>query len=585
MKPADFFARSELGTTLWAFRREFLIVGVFSMVSNLLLLAPTIYLLQVYDRVLVSRSELTLLAVSLVTLFLIAVLAFAEWSRSRLLVRTGVRLDQQLGTRVFGASFEACLSQAGENPSRAFRDLTEIRQFLTGHGIFAFFDAPWTPIYLAVLFFLHPWLGLLALGFMMVQGALTWFGHRHSLAPNEAAAQALSEAQSFLQNKLRNAELLESMGMAGHLRRRWQARHAAYLARHAQAQGLTHRLVAWSKLVRYSQQSLMLGAGALLVIDGQLSPGGMIAANVLTLRALAPIDLLVGSWRGFAGAHAAFQRLEALLAAHPVRTLEPRLEPPAGEIALRDVVATAPGRAEPILKGLSFSVPHGTLIMVMGPSGSGKSTLARVMLGIWPEVSGEVLLDGQPITGWDRATLGPHLGYLPQDIELMEGSIGENIARFGELDPAKVIAAARSAGLHEMILRFPKGYDTPVGEAGGLLSGGLRQRIGLARALYGEPALVVLDEPNANLDDAGEAALQKALQELKAKGRTVFVIAHRPLVAPDRLLLLRDGRLLADGTPDVVRAMARPARPLTAPTGPSPQPQVPGQPASPALEM
>ncbi|WP_137896130.1 type I secretion system permease/ATPase [Ramlibacter sp. 2FC] len=585
MKPADFTARSELGTTLWAFRREFLVVGVFSMVSNLLLLAPTIYLLQVYDRVLVSRSELTLLAVSLVTLFLIAVLAFAEWSRSRLLVRTGMRLDQQLGTRVFGASFEASLSQAGGNPARALRDMTEIRQFLTGHGVFAFFDAPWTPIYLAVLFFLHPWLGLLALGFMVIQAALAWFGQRHSLAPNEAAAQALSEAQSFLQSKLRNAELLESMGMVGHLRQRWQARHAAYLARQARAQGLTHRLVAWSKLLRYSQQSLVLGAGALLVIDGQLSPGGMIAANVLTLRALAPIDLLVGSWRGFAGAHAAYQRLEALLAAHPERGFEPSLQEPTGALTLRDVVASAAGRAKPILDGLSFAAEPGTLTMVMGPSGSGKSTLARVMLGIWPDVTGEVLLDGRPVTEWDRTTLGPHLGYLPQDIELMEGTIGENIARFGELDSAKVIAAARSAGLHEMILRFPKGYDTPVGEAGNLLSGGLRQRVALARALYGEPALVVLDEPNANLDDAGEAALQKALQELKAKGRTVFVIAHRPLLKPDRLLLLHEGRLVADGTPETIRAMARPARPLTVQTAPGPHPPAPGQPASPALEM
>lgn len=585
MKPADFFARSELSATLWALRREFLIVGVFSMVSNLLLLAPTIYLLQVYDRVLVSRSELTLLAVSLLTLFLVAVLAFAEWCRSRLLVRTGVRLDQQLGTRVFDASFEACLNQAGANPSRAFRDLADIRQFLTGHGIFAFFDAPWTPIYLGVLFYLHPRLGLLALGFMGVQCALAWFGHRRSIAPGEATAQALSEAQSFLQSKLRNAELLESMGMAGNLRQRWKARHATYLARHAEAQGLTHRLVAWSKLVRYSQQSLMLGAGALLVIDGQLSPGGMIAANVLTLRALAPIDLLVSSWRGFMGARAAFGRLEALLSAHPGRTTEPGQLPPTGAIELRDVVATAPGRAEPILKGLSFALTPGTLTLVLGPSGSGKSTLARVMLGIWPDVSGEVLLDGQPIAGWDRGALGPYLGYLPQDIELMEGTIGENIARFGALDPAKVIDAARSAGLHEMILRFPKGYDTPVGEAGHLLSGGLRQRVALARAIYGEPALLVLDEPNANLDDAGEAALQKALQELKAKGKTVLLIAHHPLVAADRLLILRDGRLLADGSPEAVRAMARPARPLAVPSGPTPQPHVPGQPTSPALDM
>lgn len=575
MNPAITFTHSELGGALWSFRRGFLLVALFSMVSNLLLLAPTLYLLQVYDRVLVSRSELTLLAVSLLTLFLVAVLAVAEWSRARLLGHIGLRFDQQLGTRVFEASFEACLNQSHANPSRAFRDLSEIRQFLTGQSVFAFFDAPWTPIFLAALFFLHPWLGLLALLFMAAQGALTWFGHRRSLAPSDAASQALAEAQSFLQNKVHNAELLESMGMVGHLRRRWQVRHEVYLARHVRSQGLIHRLLALSKLLRYGQQSLMLGAGALLVIDGQLSPGGMIAANVLTLRALAPIDLLVTSWRGFAGARAAFARLQAMLSSHPERFGKASLPAPAGGIKLRNVVAKAPGRAEPILHGLTLTVAPGTLTVVLGPSGSGKSTLARAILGIWPDLSGQVLLDDHPIDAWDREALGPHLGYVPQDIELMEGTIGENIARFGQLDPGKVIAAARSAGLHKIILRFSKGYDTPVGEAGHLLSGGLRQRIALARALYGEPALLVLDEPHANLDEAGESALQKALQELKAKGKTVFLIAHHQLVAADRVLVLRDGRVLADGTPEAVSALLSPLRPPAVP---------PSRPTSPALE-
>lgn len=558
---------TELGAVLWSLRRGFVVVAVFSMVSNLLLLVPTVYLLQVYDRVLVSRSELTLLAVSLLTLFLVAVLALSEWSRSRLLVRIGLRLDQELGTRVFGASFEACLNQAGASPSRAFRDLAEIRQFLTGQGVFILFDAPWTPIYLAVLFFLHPWLGLLALVFAALQTALVWFGQRFAMGPAEAASRALHEAQAFLQGKLHNAELLESMGMVGNLRVRWHARHAAYLARHSWTQGLAHRVLAWSKLLRYGQQSLMLGAGALLVLDGQLTPGAMIAANVLTLRALAPIDHLVSSWRHFAAARAAFERLQALLASHPERFGKANLQAPAGALTLRDVVATAPGRAEPILKGLSFTVAPGTLTVVLGPSGCGKSTLARVLLGIWPDVEGQVLLDGQPVDGWDREALGPHVGYLPQDIELMEGSIADNIARFGRLDAAKVIAAARSAGLHELILRFPKGYDTPVGEGGQMLSGGVRQRIALARALYGDPALLVLDEPDASLDDAGEAALRRALQELKAKGRTVFLIAHRPLVDADRALVLRDGRLQADGTPEAVRTMLADLRQRAAPPG------------------
>ena len=568
MTTPGFFERSELTRALWVFRREFVVVGVFSMVANVLMLSPTLYMLQVFDRVMVSRSELTLLAMSLITLFLFGVMAFAEWMRSRVLVRAGVQLDGLLGTRVFNASFEANLAPSGVSPARAFGDLIQIRQFLTGNGILAFFDTPWTPIYMAVLFILHPMLGLLALFFAAVQGALAWFGHRTTVAPAEAASKAGSEATSYLQGKLRNAEVLEPMGMVHNLRPHWAQCHAHAQQLQGRAQALTHRITAWSKFIRYAQQSLALGAGALLVIDGQLSPGGMIAANVLMSRALAPIDMLVGAWRGFISARGAFGRLEALLGAHPERDPALSRVAPQGALTLRDVVAVAPGRAEPILKGVSVAVSRGTVTVVLGPSGSGKSTLARCMVGIWPGVSGEVLLDGLPIEGWDRNELGPYLGYLPQDIELFEGSIAENIARFGEVSPEKVIAAARSAGLHEMILRFPKGYDTPIGEAGNLLSGGQRQRIGLARAVYGDPVLVVLDEPNANLDDVGEAALVRTVQELKAKGRTVFLITHRPgiVAVADRVLILRNGMVQADGPRDEVLAALRAAQ--TAPASP-----------------
>ena len=571
MKTPGFFQRSELTQALWTFRREFLVVGVFSMVANVLMLSPTLYMLQVYDRVMVSRSELTLLAMSLITLFLFCVMAFAEWMRSRVLVRSGVRLDAMLGTRVFNASFEANLAPSGVSPARSFGDLIQIRQFLTGNGILAFFDTPWTPVYMAVLFILHPMLGWLALFFAAVQGALAWFGHRSTVAPAEEASKASSEASMYLQGKLRNAEVLEPMGMVHNLRPRWAQRHDQAQLLQGRAQALTHRITAWSKFIRYAQQSLALGAGALLVIDGQLSPGGMIAANVLMTRALAPIDMLVGTWRGFIGARGAFGRLEALLAAHPERDPALSRVAPQGAITLREVVAVAPGRAEPILKGVNLAVAPGTVTVVLGPSGSGKSTLARCMVGIWPGVSGEVLLDGLPISGWDRNELGPYLGYLPQDIELFEGSIAENIARFGDVSPEKVIAAARSAGLHEMILRFPKGYDTPIGEAGNLLSGGQRQRIGLARAVYGDPVLVVLDEPNANLDDVGEAALVRTVQELKAKGRTVFLITHRPgiVAVADRLLILRNGMVQTEGPRDEVLASMRAAQATPAHAGSS----------------
>lgn len=556
MKPTRFFKRSELTQTLWSLRRALGGVGGLSFLTNLLMLAPTLYMLQVFDRVLQSQSELTLLAVSLITLFLFAVMGLAEWLRSRMLVQAGMRLDEQLSTRVFNASFESHLNRNRSNPNRAFNDLIQVRQYLTGSGIFALFDAPWAPIYIAVTFFLHPWLGVLALVFALVQAALAWWGHRHTVAPAEAAALAGSEVTGYLKGKLRNAEAVEAMGMVGHLERHWLGRHAAWLVQGTRAQGLTHRVAAWSKFIRYSQQSLSLAAGALLVIDGQLSPGAMIAANVLMVRALAPIDQLVGSWRGFVLARAAFVRLEALLAEFPPHDPALSRVAPGADVVLRQVSATVAGRARPILHKLNVEVGAGTVVGVLGPSGAGKSTLARVLVGIWPEVSGEVLLGGLPLQGWNRGDLGPHLGYLPQDVELFEGTIAENIARMGKVDSPQVIAASHCAGLHDMILRLPKGYDTPVGEAGGLLSGGQRQRIGLARAVYGNPALVVLDEPNANLDEAGEVALQKTVLDLKARGKTVFLITHRPgaIACADRLMVLREGHLQADGPRDVVLA-------------------------------
>lgn len=549
MKTTPFFQRSELAQALWSFRREFAMVGLLSMLANVLLLAPTLYMLQVFDRVMLSQNTLTLLFVSLITLLLYGAMAFAEWMRSRVLVDAGVRLDNQLGARIFQASFEAHLGRTSETAQRAFGDLLQLRQFVTGHGIYALFDTPWTPIYLTVLFLIHPFLGAVALCFAMAQAALVWFGHRRTVVPAEEASQSASNARAFLQSKLRNVEVLEPMGMVHHLRWRW-----AHHYQHAQQQqgtvhALSHRITAWSKFIRYTQQSLGLAAGALLVIDGQISPGEMIATNVLMTRTLAPIDQLVGAWRGLSGARAAFGRLESLLRTHPQR--DPRLQrtAPQGEVVLRDLVAGAQGREQPILRGVNLTLQPGSVTILLGPSGSGKSTLARSIIGVWPQRSGEVLLDGRPLDHWNRCELGPYLGYLPQDIELFEGTIADNIARFGAVDPEKVIAATRSAGLHEMILHLPKGYDTPVGEAGTLLSGGQRQRIALARALYGKPVLVVLDEPNANLDDAGEAALVHAVRDLKAQGSTVVLVTHRPgiLEVADRVLMLHQGAVVRDG--------------------------------------
>ena len=556
MKIPDIFNRNELTRTLWDFRYEFMVAGLFSMIANLLMLAPTLYMLQVYDRVLVSQNTGTLLVVSIITLFFLVVLSFSEWARSKLLVRSGIRMDQMLSRKLFHASYEAHLNPAVSNPTRAFADLTELRQFLTGNGIFAFFDAPWAPIYIAVLFLLHPWLGVMALGFAAVQSVLAWWGSQATKPAQAQASKSQLEVSGYLQSKFRNAEVIESMGMLKHLYRRWAERNAKAMGANLNAQDVASRVTAWSKFVRYTQQSLSLGGGALLVIHGELSPGGMIAANVLMSRALAPIDLMVGTWSGFLNAREAFTRLSELLAAHPLRDIPAMGMAPKGDVVLKDVVASAPGREKPILQGVSAIMPPGTVTVVLGASGSGKSTLARVLLGIWPHSLGQVLLDGQGIGKWNRMELGPHIGYLPQDIELFDGTIAENIARSGQVESEKVIEAAEAAGLHTMILRFPKGYDTPMGEAGGLLSGGQRQRIGLARAMYGMPALVVLDEPNANLDDEGENALVRAVQGLKAQGKTVVLISHRPGIVSvaDRLLILQNGTVQASGPRDGVLA-------------------------------
>ncbi len=566
--------RRELIRTLMLFKREFIIVGALSALANLLMLTPTLYMLQVYDRVMVSQNALTLVSVSLIALALFGIMALAEWGRSRLLVATGLRLDDQLSTRVFNASFESHLAGAnvpGRNPARSFNDLLQVRQFITGNGVFAFFDLPWVPIYIAVMFLLHPFLGWLSIAFALFQALTAWVGHRRALEPAEAAQQAQLDANQYLAGKLRNAEVLESMGMVGNLKDPWLARHHKALGLTGDSQSNTHRISAVSKFVRYTMQSLSLGAGALLVIQGELTGGAMIAANVLMTRALAPIDMLVATWRSYITARESFLRLADLLAEHPERDPALKRARPQGHLKVDQVSASAPGRPLPILQQVSLEVQAGEVLVVLGPSGSGKSTLARVMMGIWGQTDGVVLLDGVPIDTWDREELGPHVGYLPQDIELFDGTIAENIARMGEIDPLQVIAAAKAAGLHEMILRFPRGYDTSMGEAGSLLSGGQRQRVALARALYGQPALVVLDEPNANLDDAGEQALGRAVLGLKQAGSTVVLVTHRPgaIGLADKLLVMQDGRVRLFGPRDEVLRALRPPQPAAAAAAPT----------------
>ena len=558
MKIPELLARSELGRSIWTFRREFLWVGIFSLFANLLMLSPTLYMLQVFDRVMLSQNEFTLIGLTAVIALFFAMMAFAEWVRSRLLVRAGVRFDEFLNSRVFKASFDANLNQAAHNPVQSFSDLINLRQFLTGNGIFAIFDTPWTPIYIIVLYWMHPWLGFVALIFTAFFIALAWYSHQLTGAGNERANQARLKANTYLNGKLLHVETVEALGMLTNLRRHWLVLHGAQNIQDHEAQHLQHQVQAFVKFVQYTQQSLVLALGALLAIRGEISAGAMIASNALVGNALRPISVLVSTWKQFADAQTSYVRLEKLLDDHPEREASHAADVVKGQITLRDLVATAPGRKEPILRSLSVNFNAGEVVAIVGPSGAGKSTLARCIIGIWPNVTGGVLLDGQDISTWARDELGPHLGYLPQDIELFEGTIAENIGRFGDIKPEWVIEAAQRTGIHEMVLRFPKGYDTPMGEAGGMLSGGQRQRVGLARAIYGNPAMVVLDEPNANLDDVGEAALIKTVKELREQGRTVFMVVHQRniLSVADRVLVLNEGVITQFGPIAVAPALA-----------------------------
>ncbi|WP_461583090.1 type I secretion system permease/ATPase [Tepidiphilus sp. HLB4] len=546
---------AEMREILRSMRPFFFGVGAFSFVINLLQLTAPLYMLQVYDRVLNSRNETTLLMLTILVVALFLVMAAIEFVRSRVLVRVGAAMEAKLNDRVFDAAFEATLRRGG-NARQALTDLTQLRQFMTGNGPFVLFDAPWFPIYLAVIFLMHPLIGWFSVGAALILVALTAVTEMATQKPLAEANKYANEATNFAHNNLANAEVVEALGMLPALRDRWKKKHVQHLVLQAVASDRAGLISSVTKFVRVTSQSLILGLGAWLAIKNELSPGGMIVGSILMGRALAPIDQLIGNWKGFVQARLAYDRLGQLLAAFPARPPRMSLPAPKGEVVVEGVVLTPPGGTVPVLRGVSFAIPTGAIVGVIGPSGSGKSTLARALVGVWTPQAGKVRLDGADVSSWDKAELGRYLGYLPQDIELFDGTIAENIARFGSIEAPLVVAAAQAAGVHEMILRFPQGYDTPIGPGGAVLSGGQRQRVGLARALYGDVRLIVLDEPNSNLDDVGEAALVQALLRLKAQGKTVVVITHRTsvLAAVDRLLVMRDGTVQVYGPRDEVLA-------------------------------
>ncbi|MGK0151747.1 type I secretion system permease/ATPase [Pseudomonas putida] len=560
--------RSELADVLFRLRRSFFTLAAFSGVINVMMLTPAIYMLQVYDRALVSRNVTTLTMLTLLVIGLFMLMSALEMVRTRVLIRVGNFLDMDLNRRIFSAAFERNLSRAGGNPAQALQDLAQVRQFLTGNGLFAFFDAPWTPIYLLVCYLIHPLLGLVTLIGSLILVGLAYLTEKATQKPLAEANQAALASASYANNNLRNAEVIEAMGMLPAIGKRWYQGHLRILQMQTLASDRAAVISSTGRFVRITLQSVILGAGALLAIEGKITPGMMIACSILTGRALAPVEQVIAAWKQLLGCRSAWGRLNDLLHDYPQRPPSMSLQRPMGMLAMENVIAGAPGTSNNIVRGVSFSLVPGESLGIIGPSASGKSTLARLLVGVWPTQAGKVRLDGADIFTWNKAELGPWLGYLPQDVELFEGTIAENIARFAEVDSEAVIRAARSSGVHDMILRFPQGYDTRLAADGSPLSGGQKQRIALARALYGEPNLVVLDEPNANLDDVGEKALVDALAELKARGATVILISHRPnvLCAVDKVLMLRDGAVHMLGSRDEVFAALRKASVIPAAT-------------------
>lgn len=526
-------------------KSSFIAVAVFSMCINMLMIVPAIYMLQVYDRVITSGSYSTLLMLTLILAFLLITMGGLEWVRSRILVINSTKLDALLNQKVFDASFNGALYSKYGVASQALQDLSALRQFLTGNGLFAFFDAPWVPLYIAVMFMFHPLYGWVGVFAAVVLSILALLNEKLTCRPLQKANQEAVVANIGVTKNLQNAEVVASMGMLDSMRSRWLERHNKVLVWQAKASSTAVILTSISKTFRLLVQSLILGIGAYLVINQEITAGLMIAGSILLGRALAPIDQMIGAWKGFVASRAQYKRLKDVLVFLPEDEERMDLPAPQGRIDFESAIVCAPGETSPILQNVSFSTEKGEVVGIIGASASGKSTLVRALLGVWPAVKGSVRLDGADISRWNRATLGPHIGYLPQDIELFDGTVSENIARFGQVDSDAVVKAAQLAGVHEMILALPEGYDTVIGSNGGVLSGGQRQRIGLARALYGNPVLVVLDEPNANLDERGERALAKTISSLKQQRITVFIVTHRAAILShvDKVMVLADGRL------------------------------------------
>lgn len=552
---------SELRTAIISLQPYFRRAALFSVIASLLILAPSVYMLEVYDRVVNTRSHMTLVMLTVLVLFAYVVMEVLEWVRSEVMHEASLAFDRRMSARIFTAIFEANLKRLPGGTAQPMNDFRSVRDFLTTPVLLALMEAPVALTFLILIFAISPVLGWSAVVAAILVTFVGWLNERSTQPPLLAANRSAIAAQQYADGTLRNAQVIESMGMLGNIHKRWMGKQQEFLGLQAQASDHAGFYQAVSKFLQNTTSSMLLGLGAWLLLRNQLNGGAayMIIGSILGGRVLAPLVQIVSQWQAVVNVRDAYSRLDSMLSMVAVRPESMALPVPLGHLQVESLIAGAPGIPAPILKGISFGLVPGDALAVVGPSASGKTTLARLLVGLWPASNGKVRLDGVDVFTWDKLELGPHMGYLPQGVELFDGSLAENIARFGEIDQAKVEAAARVIGLHDFILSLPAGYDSPVGREGTMLSGGQRQRVGLARAFYDNPAFIVLDEPNSSLDEQGDADLASAITQLKAKGSTFVVMTHRTSVlsVADKMLVLRDGQLQMFGPrDDVLKALA-----------------------------
>lgn len=550
--------QSELRAALAALRPYFVRAGWFSLLGSLLVLAPSGYMLEVYGRVVNSRSHMTLWMLTLLILGVYVLMELLEWARSEVMRAASVELDERMRGRIFHAIFDANLRRIPGGTQQPLNDFKQLREFLYSPVLLGLMESPVSLVMLVLLFLISPVLGWTSIAFACVITVVGWFNERSTKPPLMQANRSAIAAQQYADGSLRNAQVIESMGMLRDIHARWMDKQRDFLNLQAKASESAGGYQAVSKFLQTTLSSAMLGLGCWLLLHNSLNGGDvmMIMASVFGGRVVAPLVQAVSQWQSVINVRDAWSRLDSLLEAVPERPEGMALPAPRGVLQVEPLMAGAPGNPASILKGVAFALAPGEVLAVVGPSASGKTTLARVLMGLWPAAMGKVRLDGADVFTWDKSELGPHVGYLSQGVELFDGTLAENIARFGEVEMAKVEAAARAVGLHDFILALPQGYDSPVGRDGAMLSGGQRQRVGLARAIYGDPVFVVLDEPNSSLDEEGDAALAGAIRMMKSRGTTFVVMTHRTsvLAVADKMLVLRDGQTQAFGPRDDVLA-------------------------------